>query len=120
MRELAIAQAIFEKALSHIQAAGTGRVTTLYLVRGEKSGMAEDTIRFYWSEISRGTSVEDTCLNFRREPAELLCLTCDQRYPSGGNGAVCPTCGSEKIKVVAGEEIYLEAIEVELRNLVLS
>ena len=116
MHELAVTQGVLERAAQHAEAAGAGRVIALYLVLGEMSEITEDSVRFYWEEISRGTPVEGACLNFRRVPAELLCLNCKQRYPHARDEVACPACGSERVTFAAGEEFYLEAIEVERIN----
>jgi hydrogenase nickel incorporation protein HypA/HybF len=114
MHELAATQSILDTALSHAQAAGGGRIVALHLVLGQASEMTTDPVQFYWDEISKGTPAEGARLNFRRVPVELLCLNCQHRYaPMGDDGAACPACGGERIKTVAGEEFYLEAIDVE-------
>jgi hydrogenase nickel incorporation protein HypA/HybF len=113
MHELAVTQSILETALHHIQEAKPGGGITLCLVLGEMSEVTEESVRFYWEEISRGTTAEGARLSFRHAPAELACLNCDERYAPAGEVTACPICGSEKIKVVAGEGFYLEAIEIE-------
>ena len=110
---MAVAQSILETALHHIQEAKSGGGITLHLVLGEMSEVTEESVRFYWEEISRGTTAEGARLNFRHVPAELVCLNCDERYAPAGEETACPACGGDKIKVAAGEEFYLEAIEVE-------
>lgn len=113
MHELAVTQSILETALHHIQEAKPGGGITLHLVLGEMSEVTEESVRFYWEEISRGTAAGGARLNFRGVPAELLCLNCNERYAPAGEVTSCPVCGGENIKVVAGEGFYLEAIEIE-------
>ncbi len=113
MHELAATQRILETALSQARATGTGRIVALHLVLGQMSEMTIDSVQFYWNQISPGTMAEGANLHYRHMPVELLCLTCDRRYSPLDDVVACPACGGERIKIAAGEEFYLEAIDVE-------
>ncbi len=113
MHELAITESILEITLRHASQAQAGRVTDLYLVIGQLSSLVDDSVQFYWDIISKDTAAEGATLHFRRLPVELVCLNCTRRYTPAGEDFACPDCGSEQIKVVAGEEFFLESIEVE-------
>lgn len=52
-------------------------------------------------------------LIFRRVSASFECLDCSTVYQLDGNAIYCPSCGSTRIKILSGEEFYLEAIDVE-------
>jgi Zn finger protein HypA/HybF involved in hydrogenase expression len=41
----------------------------------------------------------------------MECQACGQTYDPT-DSLVCPFCDSERVKIVAGEEFYLEAIDV--------
>lgn len=111
MHELAVTQSILEIALQHAEQAGAGRITDLHLVIGQLSSMVDDSVQFYWDLISQGTPAEGARLHFRRVPVEMQCRACDHRYTPDGD-FMCPACGSDQVQVVAGEEFYLEAIDV--------
>jgi hydrogenase nickel incorporation protein HypA/HybF len=113
MHELSVTESILEIALRHARQAGAGRITGIYLVVGQLSSLVDDSVQFYWDLIAKGTPAEGARLHFRRVPAELLCLECGRRYQPGQDDLACPTCGSPQVKVAAGEEFYLEAIDVE-------
>jgi Zn finger protein HypA/HybF involved in hydrogenase expression len=38
---------------------------------------------------------------------------CGQLYKLGGDDFTCPKCGGSKIRLVSGDEFYLDAIEIE-------
>lgn len=113
VHELSVTQSILEIALRHAESAGGGRITHLQLVIGQLSSMVDDTVQFYWDIISEGTAAQGATLHFRRIPAELLCSTCNQRYPLRHDSFACPTCGSTQGTIVSGDEFYLESIELE-------
>jgi hydrogenase nickel incorporation protein HypA/HybF len=66
--------------------------------------------------ISAGTICAGAQLHFERKPAALKCLNCDRTYTLSGELTDCPDCHSARIKVVSGEEFYLESIEVEAES----
>lgn len=113
MHELSVTENILEITLRHARQAQAGRVTDLHLVIGQLSSIVNDSVQFYWDIISQGTPAEGARLHFRRIPVELQCLDCNTRYAPGAEDLACPACQSTRIKVVAGDEFYLESIEVE-------
>jgi len=111
MHELAVTESVLEIATRHGREAGAARVTDLYLVIGELSTLIDESVQFYWDIISEDTAAAGAKLHFRRVPAQLTCLTCGHIY-SPRQALPCPACGSEDVRVTAGEEFYLEAIDV--------
>lgn len=112
MHELAITESVLRIATEHATAAGARRITDIHLVIGQLSSFVDDSIQFYWDIISSGTLAEGAILHFRRVPAVLECLACETRYPLKGDDLACPECGGTQMKVIAGEEFNLEAIDV--------
>jgi hydrogenase nickel incorporation protein HypA/HybF len=70
-------------------------------------------VQFYWDIIAAGTPAEGATLHFKRIPTEIVCLDCNNQYfPQNGQMA-CPTCESINVKIISGEEFFLESIEIE-------
>jgi hydrogenase nickel incorporation protein HypA/HybF len=116
MHELPVTESILKIALRHAEEAGAPRITDLYLVIGQLSSIVDDSVQFYWDIMSKDTLAEGARLHFRRVPTEMVCLNCSQRYEPSTEDLACPSCGGVSIKVVAGEEFYLEAIDVDGRE----
>jgi hydrogenase nickel incorporation protein HypA/HybF len=85
----------------------------VHIVLGELSGAMEDCIRFYWDILSPGTPALGAQLHFRRIPYLLVCRDCDTRFPPAGTEHVCPRCGGREIRLLTGDDFYLESLEVE-------
>jgi hydrogenase nickel incorporation protein HypA/HybF len=113
MHELAVTESILNIATQHATQAGAVRVTALNLVIGQLASIVDDSVQFYWDMISEGTICAGAKLHFERRPAMLKCLDCDQSYALGGELTDCPNCHSVRIKVMAGEEFFVESIEIE-------
>jgi hydrogenase nickel incorporation protein HypA/HybF len=118
MHELSVTESILEIALRHAATARATRITDLYLVIGQLSSIVDDSVQFYWEIISKGTLAEGSHLHFERVPTRLNCLDCDYPYYPEGEDLACPKCRGIRIKIIAGEEFQLEAIEVETAELV--
>jgi hydrogenase nickel incorporation protein HypA/HybF len=110
MHELAVTQSLLQLALSH---ANGGRVTDLYLVIGQLSSFVDDSVQFYWDIISEGTPAQGAKLHFQRVPAEMECTECQHRYRLSADQMACPLCDSAQVRLVSGDQFYLEAIDVE-------
>jgi len=110
MHELAVTTSILDLALQHAKKAP---ITDVHLVIGQLSSVMDDSVQFYWDIISQDTAAEGSQLHFRRIPAEFQCQKCHARYPLRGEDFTCPVCQSTEVSIVAGEEFYLEAIDVD-------
>lgn len=113
MHELSVTQSILEIALRHGNEANAKRIADIHIVMGELSTMVDDSIQFYWDMIAEGTIAQGAKLHFRRVPAELQCMACFTKYHPKEMELICPNCGSVGVKIIAGEEFSLEALDVE-------
>ena len=114
MHELPVTQSILDIALKHAQKADARRITDLHIVMGELSKLVDESIQFYWDIIAKDTIAEGAKLHFRIIPTEFQCMACFEKYhPDDTDSFQCPNCGSVGVKIVAGEEFSLEAIDVE-------
>jgi hydrogenase nickel incorporation protein HypA/HybF len=112
MHELSVTESILEIALRHAQESKASRVITLYLVIGQLSSIVDDSVQFYWDIISKDTVAEGAILQFKRIPARLLCLECGHEYTPAGDLA-CPACHGSRVRVTAGNEFRLDAMDVD-------
>ncbi len=113
MHELSMAESVLELALRHAREAGGGRIAALDLVVGEFTPVEESSLGFYWDRLTEGTPASGSTIRVRRIPARLECIDCRQAVPPGAEEWVCPVCGKPRLRLVSGDECYLEAIEVE-------
>jgi len=113
MHELAVTESILNIATKHAVQANAVRVTDVHLVIGQLSSIVDESVQFYWDMIAEGTICAGAQLHFQRKPAMLKCLDCEHTYTLTGELTDCPNCHGARIKVVAGEEFYVESIEIE-------
>ena len=113
MHELTITESILEIALKHADKANASRITDLYLVIGQLSSIVDESVQFYWDIIADGTIAKGAKLHFQRKPTEISCLDCGRQYSPPTNQMACPDCDSINIRILSGEQFFLEAIDVD-------
>jgi len=110
MRELQSTQTILKRSLLR---AGKAKIKNVYLAIGEIAELNQSLIQQHWNELSKGTPAEQAALHFRLIKAEVQCMACFGKYHPVDGKIHCPHCGSYGAKVLAGEELALESIELE-------
>jgi hydrogenase nickel incorporation protein HypA/HybF len=110
MHELSVTEALLELALQH---AGTNRIAAVHVVVGQLSSVVDESVQFYWDLISAGTPAAGAQLHFRRVPAVFRCADCRHEYTPGAEVLACPACGSVCVSLIRGDELYLEALDIE-------
>jgi hydrogenase nickel incorporation protein HypA/HybF len=113
VHELPVTESILEISLRRAKEANATRITGLYLVIGQLSSLVDDSIQFYWDIIAKDTIAEGAILHFRRIPAEFQCMACATMFRPDGEDLSCPSCGNIGARIAAGDEFFLEAIDVE-------
>jgi len=113
MHELPVTQSILEISLRHARQAGAQKISDLYLVIGQLASIVDDSVQFYWDIVSKDTPAEGAQLHFRRIPAAFQCRDCGTSFQLSGRDFACPACSSSSVQITAGEEFYVEAIDVE-------
>lgn len=112
MHELAVTENILNIAIRHATESEASRITDLYLMVGELASIVDDSVQFYWDFVSEGTMAAGATLHFRRVAAQMQCQVCQHIY-SPNESLPCPACTSTHSRVIAGEEFFLEAIDVD-------
>jgi hydrogenase nickel incorporation protein HypA/HybF len=113
MHELSITQSILEIAQRHALQAGASKVTDINITIGRLSSIVDDSVQFYWDIISQDSICQNSVLHFTRVPARLNCLDCGNTYTLDAELQPCPKCGSMQLKVISGEEFWVDSIAVE-------
>ncbi len=112
MHELTVTQSLLDIALRHAEKAEAKKIAALYLVIGQMASIVDDSVEFYWDMIAKDTIAEGAKLHFRRIPTVFLCLDCNNQFSPSAGMILCPSCNSSHLKIVSGEEFYVEAIDI--------
>lgn len=113
MHELSVTQNILNVALENAAQARAERILHVNLILGQFSDEREESIQFYWDELAAGTAAQGAVLHFKRVPAEMKCQNCGNSFTPDEDTAECPACLSPHIRLISGEDVRLESIDVE-------
>jgi hydrogenase nickel incorporation protein HypA/HybF len=110
MHELSIAEAIADVAVRH--AAGR-RVVRVEVSVGHLRQVVPDALDFAFGLVAQGTALDGAELVMTRVPAAGRCRACGADSVLEGFPLCCAQCGGLDVDVVAGEELQVDALELE-------
>jgi hydrogenase nickel incorporation protein HypA/HybF len=115
VHELSIAAAIV--AIASGQAQGR-RVTAVDVAIGHLRQVVPDALDFAFQLVAAGSEVEGAELRVEHVPTRLACRRCEAETEPRELSFACGRCGGTDVDVVAGEELLVEALEVEEEPLI--
>ena len=90
------------------------RINTVRVTVGELTEIVPDALQFAWEALSPGTLAEGSVLNVNETGGRSLCLQCGTEFAHGRFDRVCTSCGSFATKVLVGDELAIDNIDVDL------
>jgi len=112
MHELSVCQALVEQAIG-IARQHDGRVTRLVVRIGPLSGVEPALLGRAFPLASAGTVVENAELDIQTLPIRVACDQCGTESEVAANRLVCPQCGNWQTRLVSGDEMILQQVELE-------
>lgn len=88
------------------------RVSAVTLQLGEVSGVVEHYLQDCWRwAADRSELLKGAQLRVETIPAQTLCESCGEIYPTVAHGKTCPACGSAYTHLLQGSEMLIKEIE---------
>ncbi|MGA2320109.1 MAG: hydrogenase maturation nickel metallochaperone HypA [Solirubrobacteraceae bacterium] len=110
MHELSIAQSIAEVAERHARGR---RVIKVELRVGHLRQVVPDSLQFAFELITRGTTLDGAELQITQVPVAGRCRECGAESVMDGFPLCCDRCGGLDVELFAGEELLIDALELE-------
>jgi hydrogenase nickel incorporation protein HypA/HybF len=110
MHELSIAEAVLAVALEHAQGR---RIVRVELSVGELRQVVPDALSFAFELVAADTDAEGAELVISHVSATGDCRTCGARTRLRAFPLQCERCGGLDVEIAGGEELCVEAIDVE-------
>lgn len=117
MHELGIMTGVLDAVQTSAKKSHATRVLKVSLSVGEMTEAIEDALRFAFEALSEqreyalcaGAELDITMVAPRSH-----CLECDAEYTHDRFHMLCPKCGSFATKLIAGRELQIDSIEVDI------
>ena len=105
---------VLDAAKESAREAGATKLLKVSLSVGEMTEAIEDSLRFAFEVLTEGTMSEGAELEINMVAPRSLCLDCGAEYEHDRFHMVCPECGGYNTKLLAGRELQIDSIEVDL------
>ena len=115
MHELAIADSVVRIARAH---AHGRRVAKVELKVGHLRQVVPSALEFSFGLVAEGTELEGAELAMEVVPAGGRCRTCGFDGPLPQFPLQCQACGGFDVEVLRGEELLVDALEIEEEALI--
>jgi hydrogenase nickel incorporation protein HypA/HybF len=110
MHELSIAEALVGIASRHAEGR---RITAVEVKVGHLRQVVPSALEFAFELVAEGTEVEGARLELEVVPARGRCRACGAESVLDGFPLACGPCGGFDVEVIAGEELLVDALELE-------
>lgn len=114
MHEMSLMQGILDSVEKAARDAGATAVSEIRLSVGEMTEIVPDAMDFAFEAMSPGTLCEGAQLKVSMIAIRSRCTICDFEFEHDRYHWGCPECESLATELLAGRDMYIESIEVEL------
>lgn len=113
MHEVSVAMEIIEGINNNIKIYNLKSVDKITLSIGEFTCIDENSLRFAFFSMSKGTIFENAKLAINKIKAISYCDYCKEEFNITYTNKICPKCNKFSFNLIKGDEIILESIEGE-------
>lgn len=115
MHELGIMTSVLEQASEAAHDAGATRLLKVTLQVGEMTEAIEDALQFAFEALCEDDPfLQGAQLEVNMVRPRSICLECGAEYEHDRFHMFCPECDSFATQLMAGRELNIESIEVDL------
>ena len=114
MHELGLMTGVMTAVTQVAEDAGATKVTDITLSVGEMTEAIADALEFAFEALSEGTICDGAELHINMIRPKSRCLECGKTYEHDRFHMTCPDCGSAFTELIAGRDMKIESIEVDL------
>lgn len=114
MHELAIAEGLLRAVLTELERQpAEARLKSVRVVMGEMHQIVPDYLEHAYRLLGADTPAAGSLLRLETRPVSVRCRTCGVTGPIQLPFFSCGACASTDVEVLAGKELFLDALELE-------
>ena len=114
MHELSIVASLFETLEEKAKDNRAKKIISVRLKVGALSGVVPELLKTAFDIYKKDTLADEAELVIEEVPLKVKCLKCDAEITKDDFVFICEDCASSELKTLAGTELLLEKIELEL------
>ena len=114
MHELSVCLALMEQVRKVAARHDAHRVETIFLKIGPLSGIEAPLLKNAFPIAAAGTVAEDANLVVEQSDIVVRCTQCEAESTVTPNRLLCSRCGDFRTRLVSGDEMLLERLELDL------
>lgn len=115
MHELGIMTSVMDAARTSAEEAGAERLLAISLSVGEMTEAIPDALQFAFEALCEGDPfLQDAQLNVSMVAPKSRCLECGLEFSHDRFHMFCPQCDSFATELIAGRDLQIDSIEVDL------
>lgn len=115
MHELGIMTGVMESVESAAREAGADRVLKVSLSVGVMTEAIEDALQFAFEAlVENNPYFEGAELEVEMIQPRSICTQCGNEFEHDRFHMTCPECGSPFLQLLAGKELHISSIEVDI------
>ena len=114
MHEMSIVSGVLDAVTASATQAGATRVLAINLSIGDMTQVVDEALEFAFEALTEGTICEGAQLMVNKVHPRSVCLECSAEFEHDQFHRSCPECGSYETQLIAGRELQIDSIEVDL------
>ena len=114
MHEMSIVAGVLDAVVPSAQQAGAERVLAITLKIGDMTEVVDEALEFAFEALTEGSICEGAELVVNKVHPRSVCFECGTEFDHDRFHRKCPNCDSYETQLVAGREMEIESIEVDL------
>ena len=113
MHEMSLMGGVFDVIEQTLASYQVEKVLQVKLKVGKLTNAEPDALQFAFEAYAQDTVCEGAELIIEQVPVRGQCRDCGAEFNVEGIFFLCPQCQSAGVKIIEGEELQLESLEVE-------
>ncbi len=118
MHEMSLAIEVLKIAEKNAVESGANEITVIELDVGQMAGVMIHALEFCLEAAKNDTMAESAEIVIHKIDSIGECPNCESRFPVESQFSKCPQCNDHYLKIVAGDDLKVRAIEVENKSYV--
>lgn len=113
MHELSVCNALLEQVEQVAAGHGARSVTRILLRIGPLSGIEVPLLENAWPLAAAGSVAAEAELVIDAAAVRVRCTACGAETDASANRLLCGSCGDFRTRIVSGDEMLLQSVELE-------